>query len=78
VLRSPAEAPPDRAASWAFVLAPVDDTATRLLVRLRLRAPLAMRLMLDPAHFIMERKMLYGMKRRAEQSASPALSDAEH
>jgi hypothetical protein len=76
VLRSPADAPPDQAASWAFVLAPVDDTATRLLVRLRLRAPLAMRLMLDPAHFIMERKMLYGIKHRAEQAvSSPAPDD---
>lgn len=77
VLRSPADAPPEQAASWAFVLDPVDDGTTRLLVRLRLRAPLPMRLMLDPAHFIMERKMLYGLKRRAERPV-PAAAPAEN
>ena len=78
VLRSPAEAPPEQAASWAFVLAPIDDATTRLLVRLRLRAPLPMRVLLDPAHFIMERKMLRGIKQRAEQQmALPASVDDE-
>jgi hypothetical protein len=78
VLRSPTDAPPEQAASWAFVLEPVDDDTTRLLVRLRLRAPLAMRLVLDPAHFIMERKMLYGIKRRAEQLALVAPPTDDH
>lgn len=71
VLRVPDDAPPDQAASWAFVLAPTDDGTTRLLVRTRMRAPLLMRALVDPAHFVMERKMLYGIQQRAERAAPP-------
>lgn len=67
VLRSPEEAPDDQAASWAFVLDPVDDATTRLIVRTRMMTTPAMRVLLDPAHFIMERKMLHGIKQRAER-----------
>jgi hypothetical protein len=60
----------------AFVLEPVNDTTTRLLARTRgdgqpsfdavPLAPLGM-LLFEPAHFVMERKMLLGIKERAER-----------
>ena len=71
-------------ASWAFVLHPVDTEHTRLIVRFRMSntaGPLAAGLVnaiLEPAHFIMERKMLYGIKERAERlhtSRGPRLLD---
>lgn len=61
------------AATWAFVLRPIDGNRTRLLVRLRgawepdATTTLLNRALLEPAHFIMERKMMYGIKERAEQ-----------
>lgn len=65
--------------SWAFVLQRIDDRHTRLLVRLRARfgfpAPaewLAGRL-LEPVHFVMERKQLLGIKARAERAAAEVL-----
>lgn len=76
VLRSPEEAPDNQAASWAFVLDPVDDSTTRLIVRTRMMTTPAMRVLLDPAHFLMERKMLHGIKQRAERATlMPASSD---
>ncbi len=58
--------------SWAFLLAPVDEYSTRLLARYRLDYQpnnivnnLLWRV-LEPAQFIMERKMLMGIKARAE------------
>jgi hypothetical protein len=62
-------------ASWAFVLEPRGEWATRLLVRFRVggtpRLPLLLccRLLLEPEHFVMERAMLRGIKRRAEAAA---------
>jgi hypothetical protein len=65
--------------SWAFVLEPIDARTTRLLVRGRGRfeSPdlgpvlnfLCWRLVFEPAHFIMERKMMLGIKARAERAA---------
>lgn len=65
----------------AFVLRPVDDRTTRLLVRTRgggeprLRdvalAPLGL-LAFEPAHFIMERGMLRGIRDRAERGVRGA------
>jgi hypothetical protein len=62
--------------TWSFTLRPVLDGATRLLVRTRadyrphgFLAP-AMVLLLEPIHFVMERGMLLGIKRRAERAAS--------
>jgi len=61
----------------AFVLEPMSDTTTRLLVRTRapglpsfLGVPLApLNLMVfEPAHFIMQRRMLLGIKERSERS----------
>jgi hypothetical protein len=63
----------------AFVLEPLPGERTRLIVRTRgwgapslgslAAAPLGLTL-LEPAHFIMERGMLLGIKERAERSAS--------
>jgi hypothetical protein len=57
---------------WYFALEPRDDGAsTRLYARWRMAggwAALAYRLLLELPHFIMERKMLLGIKDRAEQA----------
>jgi hypothetical protein len=58
--------------SWTFVLEELDESTTRLVVRVRGRyeprwlAPLFYAL-LEPAHFLMERKMMLGIKERAER-----------
>lgn len=60
------------AATWTYLLDPVDAERTRLIVRWRSAwAPSALAsmlngLVLEPSHFIMERKMLLGIKERAE------------
>ncbi|MFP5287343.1 MAG: hypothetical protein ACLGI9_16520 [Thermoanaerobaculia bacterium] len=57
---------------WTFILRPLDNGVTRLILRSRgaeqesLPAKLFDRLVFDPAHFIMERKMMLEIKRRAE------------
>jgi hypothetical protein len=56
---------------WTFVLQPVGERTTRLLSRTRYDySPLAVGLLLrpalEPAQFIMERRMLLGIKSRAE------------
>lgn len=59
--------------SWAFILRRVDDRATRLIVRVRgaERVSPAGKLLhytlFEPAHFIMERKMLLTLKKLAER-----------
>jgi hypothetical protein len=58
---------------WSFVLEPAGD-ATRLVSRNRFRLPtpfarLGM-LLMEPASLVMERKMLLGIKQRAERLAS--------
>ncbi|AEH39383.1 hypothetical protein [Halopiger xanaduensis] len=78
VLRPPGDSP---AWTWAFVLNPVDEETTRLLARTRSDPsrssilPRAKRPVLgaaidylfwEPAHFLMERQMLRGIKDRAE------------
>jgi hypothetical protein len=57
--------------TWQFGLYPIDDTRTRLVSRNRARLPKTMgstffMFALEPAAFIMTRKMLLGLKRRAE------------
>lgn len=60
--------------SWAFVLEPLNDQATRLIVRWRSDyKPTVAGLFfnhygLEPIHFLMERKMLLGIKARVEQA----------
>jgi hypothetical protein len=63
--------------SWAFVLEPVDATRTRLLVRMRVSyRPVArwapvMWLLVEPAHFVMGRRQLLGIRQRAEAARPP-------
>ncbi|WP_232701242.1 hypothetical protein [Halobacterium wangiae] len=72
VLQSP-EQPPWWV--WAFVLEPVDETTTRLLVRSRISllqnplVELASKTVLDPITFVMTRGMLLGIKSRVEARA---------
>lgn len=71
---SRAEDVPDVGGSWVFVLREIDPRSTRLIVRTKvadfkpywLTRPL-IKLILEPIHFIMEEKMLRGIKNRAEQ-----------
>jgi hypothetical protein len=64
---------------WSFVLRPIDDHTTRFIVRGRgvytlpdITNPILRfiywRLIFEPAHFIMERGMLLGLKKRAERA----------
>ena len=69
------------ATDWAFVLRDLGDGRTRLIVRLRGRWPdglggwLVNRLFWEPAHFVMERRMLKTVKRLAEAAArGPAVA----
>ena len=61
---------------WAFVLAPVDERTTRLIIRCRaawadtLTARLAKPILLEPVHFVMEERMLRGIRERAERAVS--------
>jgi len=57
--------------TWAFILDPIDERTTRLIVRSR-SGPQANPfrfLIFDPIHFIMERKMMMGIRDRAEAQA---------
>jgi hypothetical protein len=65
---------------WTFVLQPVDEHTTRLIIRGRgdfnpdfgnaLLNFIFWRVIFEPAHFIMERKMMLGIKERAEAMAA--------
>ena len=73
VLVDAEEAPP-YTMSWAFKVDPVAAGHTRLVVRGRARVGwsptgLVFRMFVDPAAFFMERKMLLGIKERAERIA---------
>ncbi len=67
---------------WTFFLQPIDEHSTRLIVRGRgnfnpdfknaLLNFLFWRVVFEPAHFIMERKMLLGIKERVEQNGAVA------
>ena len=55
--------------SWAFVLDRVDEGTTRLIIRSRSfsePAWMAPVIGVEPFHFLMEQKMLRGIKERAE------------
>ena len=60
---------------WSFHVRQIGDTKTRLLVRSRsgnfnsIPQMLFDFLIFDPAHFMMERKMLLGIKERAERAS---------
>ncbi|WP_193508852.1 SRPBCC family protein [Cryobacterium sp. BB736] len=57
--------------SWTFVLKPVGETSTRLITRTRVAysSPMigaAVRGFVEPGQYLMERKLLLGIKERAE------------
>ena len=58
--------------TWSFYLEPCDEHTTRLIVRSRgawhrnVGSILMWSVLMEPLHFIMERKMLLGIKARAE------------
>lgn len=66
--------------TWAFGLEPVGNAATKPIVRWRsdyrstLTGRLANRYPLEPVHFLMEPKMLLGVKARPSGSRSLARS----
>lgn len=80
VLTAASTGPLADGATWAFVLHPLDDGTTRLIVRLRARFGLPPALeflctrLLEPVHFVMERKQLLGIKRRVELAAQTVQS----
>ncbi len=63
--------------TWGFYLKKLDENKTRLIVRGReewrpsLLYWLYNRVIFEPAHFIMERKMMLGIKQRAERERAP-------
>ncbi|HSE63254.1 MAG TPA: SRPBCC family protein [Thermoanaerobaculia bacterium] len=66
---------PDLAVTWTLALYPRIDGSTRLISRCRARLPRGSKglfwlAILDPGQFLMERKMLLEIKRRAESRAS--------
>jgi hypothetical protein len=67
--------------TWAFVLDQHDDRTTRLLVRLRnhwhpnLSNFLVGQVVTEPAHFVMERKMLKTIKRLVERPSPDHIVD---
>lgn len=80
-LRGAGEAPPMKpgeylSVSWGFYLFPRSDGSTRLVERWKtdwnpgLKNVLFYRLILEPGAFLMERKMLLGIKQRAESLSS--------
>ena len=66
----------DPPTTWAFVLEPIDDNSTRLVVRWRQYYEpsfgniIGWRVFTDPITFVMERKLLQGIKARVEAAAS--------
>jgi hypothetical protein len=74
----------DGASSWAFALTPLDGGRTRLVVRWRARYPTigsqelratVIGPALEPVEFVMERKMLQGIRERAELHSKRTLID---
>lgn len=60
--------------TWAFMIVPMPDDVSRLLTRVRFRLSPRLKdrltlLAIDPTAFVMTRKMLLGIKRRAEALA---------
>jgi hypothetical protein len=66
---------PELAVTWAIALSPRPNGSTRLVSRCRARLPRGPKglfwfSILDPGQFLMERKMLLGIKERAEATAA--------
>jgi hypothetical protein len=71
---------PDLAVTWTLALYPRIDGSTRLVSRCRARLPRGSKglfwlAILDPGQFLMERKMLLEIKKRAESRASLFAAD---
>ncbi len=69
-------------ASWVLGLYPLDETHTRLVSRFYDRLPLTpggifSLLVVDPGSFVMSRKMLLGIKQRAERASREAHGQVE-
>lgn len=89
LLSAGAEATPRTVAStgdgpvvtWQWLLRPTDEgRGTRLVVRQRLRCPPSQRLMwrvVEPIGFVMERRMLRGIKSRAERRGRTAPRESD-
>ena len=66
--------------TWAFILLPIDSNTTRLVVRSRgpeaqtFFGRLFWMAVFEPAHFIMERKMMLRLKALAERKERAAVS----
>lgn len=66
---------------WAFELVSLREDRTRLLVRTRVggrpswSARTVDAMLVEPMHFVMERKMMEGIKRRAEGASSSEVGD---
>ena len=54
--------------SWAFILQPLDLDSTRLLIRCRGNSLMAR--LQGPVQFVMQHKMMLGIKQRAERNSS--------
>ena len=71
----------DPPTTWGFILDPIDEDSTRLIIRFRQKYEpttgnvLSWRVFTDPINFVMERKMLQGIKARAEALQAVATSD---
>ena len=59
--------------TWAFIVEPTSDRRCRLVVRSRARGPVARPQ--GPIQFVMQRKMMAGIKQRAEGTWAPSGSD---
>lgn len=74
VVHAGGQTPQAPAVAWQFVLEPRGAARTRLLVRLQsslppgLAAELFGKTLLEPVHFIMEERMLRGIRERAERT----------
>lgn len=70
---------PDQTMSWCLAVEPLDQRSCRLISRWHARwhltpASAAWIALSEPGAFIMERRMLQGIKARAEQAARPGLA----
>ena len=65
--------------TWGFYLKAVNERSTRLIIRGRGNRPPGLLswfghyVLFEPAHFVMERKMMFGIKQRAENAVAPAV-----
>lgn len=65
-----------RLVTWTFVLEPIGEHSTRLIVRARGSGGRIGRLIIPIVHFIMQRKQLLSIAERAEASRDLRVSDA--